>query len=393
MEPVPKMFVILGDGPAGFHSAKAIRERDAAADLLMITQESMYPYNRPMLTKALEQALPESRLLIKNKEWYRQSRVEVATQVQVTRIDLARKLVYLDDGSQVSYDRLIYALGARNSLPPIPGADLPHVFSIRSIADADALRASLPGVRQAVIIGGGVLGLEAAWSLHRAGISVDIVEFMPRIMARQLDAEASRMVSGLVESHGIRVRCAAQTEQITAQEVRLKDGTRLPCGLVIISAGVLPNSELARDAGLRTDRGVLVDAFLGTKDPDVYACGDCVQIPGVLSGIWAQAVRMGECAGANAAGERQVFQAKTAAMTLQAFDSSVIALGDNGYDSGKSYTCLRLKGEEGTAETFYFVDGRLVGVIAIGDLKRLGYFTKAVEEGRSEESVRGELGS
>lgn len=388
---MPRMFVIVGDGPAGFHAAKAIRESDEAADILMITQEDMLPYNRPMLTKALEQSLPESRLLIKNKEWYQQSRVEVDTGLRVTRIDCDNRLVYLDDGSQVSYDKLIYALGARNHRPPIEGAELPHVFSIRSIADAEALRQSLPGVRRAVIIGGGVLGLEAAWSLHRAQIDVHIVEFLPRLMARQLDEMASIKLQAHIEGFGIGLHCGASTRRITQDSVVLADGTSLPVDLVIISAGVKPNAELARDAGLAVDSGVLVNARLQTSDPDIYAAGDCVQIPGVLSGIWAQAVRMGECAGRNAAGDGQDFQAKTSAMTLQAFDTSVFAIGDNGYEQGQTYETLRLEGAQGKMETLYFKDGRLVGVIVLGDLKRIGFYTKAVEEGRSETSLRQEL--
>ncbi|NLD51468.1 MAG: NAD(P)/FAD-dependent oxidoreductase [Clostridiales bacterium] len=384
-------YLVLGGGPAAFNAAKSIREMDGAASITLVTDEGLPPYNRPLLTKALEQDLPEKRLLIKDAAWYQEQRIDLRLNTAVTGINTGAKQVSLPDGATLPYDRLIYALGARCSVPPIPGSDLPHVFTIRNLADVRALQARLPGCSHAVVIGGGVLGLEAAWSLHRAGLEVDVLEFMPRIMQRQLDEESSALLQRLVERFDVQVHLPASAAQITEHSVALADGRQLSADLVVISAGVKANIEIAQQAGIACDRGVLIDQYMRTSAPDVWACGDCAQLPGQVTGVWAQAVAMGTHAGRSAAGIQEPYEGKLTAMTLQAFETSLYALGDNGYDPGQTYTTVSPINEDTHLQRHYLVDHVLKGVIEIGDIKRLRYFTQAVQEGKTEDQVQREL--
>ncbi len=384
-------YLVLGGGPAAFNAAKAIRELDGTASVALITDEGLAPYNRPLLTKALEQDLPEKRLLIKDASWYQEQRIDLMLNTAVTQIDTKAKQVTLSDGNTLPYDKLIYALGARCSMPPIPGSDLPHVFTIRNLADALALQARLPGCRRAVVIGGGVLGLEAAWSLHRAGLEVDVLEFMPRIMQRQLDVESSALLKRLVERFQVQVHLPTSAAQITPHSVVLADGRELAADLVVISAGVKANLEVAQQAGIACDRGVLIDQYMRTSAPDVYACGDCAQMAGQVTGVWAQAVAMGMHAGRNAAGLEEAYEGRLTAMTLQAFETSLYALGDNGYNPEQHYTTTSPIDEDNHIQRHYLVDNVLKGVIEIGDIKRLRYFTNAVQEGKTEDQVRQDL--
>ena len=199
------------------------------------------------------------------------------------------------------YDKLIYALGARCFIAPIQGADAPHVVSVRNIADTEKAKSLLKPGANIVCIGGGVMGLEAAWELKQGGYRVIVLEGAPGLLPKQLDDKASAMLEGIVTSCGIDVITGAGISQITASDVKLNDGRSFAADLVIMSTGMRPNTAIAEAAGIKTENGfICVDAHMHTSAADVYACGDCVTYDGQPQAFWAQASETGRIAGADA---------------------------------------------------------------------------------------------
>ncbi len=379
-------FVILGGGPAAHFAAAAIRERNATAKIQIITAESHIPYNRPMLTKVLMQDLSGDRLAIESREWYAQREIAFAFETTVTAIDPAAKSVTTDRGS-FRYDKLIYALGARCFVVPIPGADKAHVASIRSIADCERVQDILcrRKATKAVVIGGGVMGLESGWSLCQGGIDVTVLETAPGLLPRQLDDTASSMLKEQCEKAGVHVEAGVKIAEITDDAVVLEDGTRYEAQLVIMSTGMRGNIALGQSAGL--DSGILlkIDEHCASSVPDVWVCGDASEFSGTPHGFWAQAAETGRVAGANAAGEALTFSPIGSALSINAMNTGVFALGTNGKAPGDDPARLRTvelrDPQRGNYEKYFFRNGILAGVILIGDTTKMTEMTKAMDQG------------
>jgi len=221
----------------------------------------------------------------------------------------------------------------RRPLPPVPGSDLPHTVTLRNLKDISRTLDLAKTAREAVVIGGGVLGLEAACALKQSGLQVTVLEALPHIMNRQLDGDTSTLLAGKVRAKGITLMEGVQVSSIEPDCVALKDGTRLPAQLVVFSCGVRPNVSLAEAAGAAVDRGVTVDHLMRTTLPDVYACGDCARFGSISYALWAEASDMGRTAGANPAGEELSYTATAAALTFHGMDTALYALGDCGKES------------------------------------------------------------
>ena len=375
-------YLILGGGPAGHFAAAAIRERNATAKIRIITAEDHLPYNRPMLTKVLLQDLSGDRLAIESREWYEERNIEFLFGTTVQSIDTAAKKVVCDKGTY-GYDKLIYALGARCFVAPIPGADKAHVVSVRSVADCERVQAIVKerGVKQAVVIGGGVMGLESGWELKKGGIDVTVLETAPGLLPRQLDDTASAMLKELCEKAGVRVRTGTRIVGITDDAVELDDGTRCAAQLVIMSTGMRGNTDVGRAAGMKSSILLEIDEHCATPVPDVWACGDASEFAGVPHGFWVQAAETGRVAGANAAGEALRYSSIGSALAINAMNTSIFALGTNGKD-GRPYRSVEIRdGQRGNYEKYYFYNSRLAGVILVGDTSKMAALTQAMDEG------------
>ena len=378
-------FLILGGGPGAHYAADAIRQRNASATIRIITAESHLPYNRPMLTKVLLQDLAGDRLAIESRSWYDERRIEFQFGTTVESVDTAAKKVLTDKGEFV-YDKLIYALGARCFVAPIPGSDKPHVISIRSIADCEKVQELVTkGARKAVVIGGGVMGLESGWDLKKGGLDVTVLETAPGLLPKQLDDAASAMLQASCEKAGVHVITGAKITEITDDAVVLADGTRCEAQLVIMSTGMRGNIAVGQAAGLEMGNLIRIDAHCATSAPDVWACGDCTEFNGAPQGFWSQAAETGRAAGANAAGEPVTFRPYGSALAINAMDTSIFALGTNG-KAGPGVLEADLRTVEirddqrGCYEKYFFRKSRLAGVILIGDTSKMTSMTKAIEE-------------
>ncbi len=378
-------YVILGSGAAGFYAASAIRKRDKTGSIVMVSNEQYRPYNRPMLTKSLMADLTEEQIGIQNEKWYEKQNIHLVLGKQIEAINTEAKEIVLEGGMKLTYTKLIYALGSESFIPPIPGHDKEGVAAIRRLEDTRKIDKMLPEVKNVVVIGGGVLGLEAAWELKKAKCNVTVLELAPKLMARQLDDAAGDMLKLISENQGIQIHTGVQIEEIQGDShvtgVKLASGEVLPAELVIMSCGVRANIQLAKEAGIETDRGVLVNQKMETNVSGIYACGDCAQYNNINYAIWPQAVEQGKVAGASASGDEAVYETVPAALSFHGMKTALFAAGDNGKNPNLIYKTVEFK-DMGKKQyrKYYFLNNRLCGVILIGDVSRMAELTQALEK-------------
>jgi 3-phenylpropionate/trans-cinnamate dioxygenase ferredoxin reductase subunit len=272
--------VIVGAGQAGSDLATALRQQGYTGRIILIGEETAPPYRRPPLSKAfLSGEMTEDALYLKPAATYAKQEVELRTGVRVTAIDRKAKTVTLDTGETIKYDKLALTTGGRARRLPLPGADKPNVHYVRTIEDIKRLKEQFKPSARLVIIGGGYIGLEAASVAVKKGLKVTLVEALPRLLARVTGPELSQYYDGVHRRHGVDIRLGAGVQALEGGDnvdtVILQDGTRLPADLLIVGIGLIPNTELAEQAGLEVDNGILVDLYAQTSDPDIVAAGDC----------------------------------------------------------------------------------------------------------------------
>ena len=269
------LYAILGNGAAGFNAAKAIRERDKTGGVYIISNEEYPSYNRPMLTKSLVAGLDAEQIAIQDASWYEENNVVQILGRQVTSIDTEEKEILTEDGAKFKYTKLIYALGSECFIPPITGADKPEVVAIRKLSDTQKVTELLEKTKEAVVIGGGVLGLEAAWELKKAHCKVTVLELAPRLMGRQLDAGAGEMLKSIGEGQGIAIHTGVQISAIEGEEhvtgVRPGPGPVIPAQLVIVSCGAPADIRSAKAPAAPVHRPGSGDSHMACSGPDVSA--------------------------------------------------------------------------------------------------------------------------
>jgi 3-phenylpropionate/trans-cinnamate dioxygenase ferredoxin reductase component len=280
--------VILGAGQGGFQVAASLREAGYAEAITLVGDEGL-PYQRPPLSKAyLAGKTDAAGLNLRPASYFAEHRIIHLANVTATAIDRAARRVALSDGSALAYDHLVLATGARNRRLPVPGADLPGVHQLRSLADADALKAALAEARAIAIVGAGFIGLELAGICAGRGIPVTVIEAADRPMARAVSAETAAFFTQAHAQAGIRFAFGAAVQAVEGTEgrtsaVRLGDGSTIAADLILVGIGVVPNQELAEAAGLVVGDGIRTDPFLSTSDPAISALGDCARVPSRFS--------------------------------------------------------------------------------------------------------------
>lgn len=272
--------VIVGAGQAGSDLATALRQQGYEGNIVMIGDEQALPYRRPPLSKAyLSDEMTQEQLLLKPAATYEKQNIDVRTGVAVTGIDKDAHTVTLDNGDTVKYDKLVIATGGHARRLPLPGAEKPNVHYVRTIADINHMKEQFKAGKRLVIIGGGYIGLEAASVGIKKDLNVTLVEALPRLLARVTGPELSDYYAKVHSSHGVDIRLGAGVEALeggdTVETVVLADGTRLDADLVIVGIGLIPNTELAEQAGVEVDNGIIVDLHCQSSDPDILAIGDC----------------------------------------------------------------------------------------------------------------------
>ena len=382
-----EIFLILGNGAAGISAAKAIRERNKTCNIVMVSNEDVLSYNRPMLTKSMIAKFDANQIAIHDEAWYEENKITNILSKNVLEIDTEEKVVKLEGDLKLKYDKCIYALGSESFIPPIQGHEKEGVIAIRRISDTNKINEMLPTVKNAVVIGGGVLGLEAAWELRKAKCNVTVLELAPSLMSRQLDEKSGRFLENIIKEAGLDLKLNVKIDSIEGEDsvtgIKLGDGEIIPADLVVISCGVRANVKVANESGIEVNRSIVVNEKMETNKSDIYACGDCAEFNNINYGIWPQAIEMGKVAGANATGDDLSYETVSAGLTFNGMNTSLFAIGDNGKDPNKKYKTVEFADEKKqTYEKYYFVNNRLSGVILIGDTSKLVEMTMAVEENR-----------
>ncbi len=375
-------YVIVGAGIAAVSAAQGIRETDREGSILMIGDERVPAYSRPMLTKTPLRSYELGRTIVAGGDWYREQRIDLLLGTKVLSIDNSSRLVSTTSGSYF-YKRLIYATGANAFVPPIKGKDLPEVKVLRRYEDLMAVKRLCVDTGKAVVIGGGVIGLEAAFELTRYGLDVTVLEALPMLMPRFLDEECAKALERAITSFP--VHTGVTIEEIGGkghvEYVKLADGREFPCDLVIMSTGVRADIALAQASGIRCTRSVVINEKCETSAKDIYACGDCAEY-GTNWQLWSQALEQGRVAGINAAGGSAVIGPTDSSMIINSPEVSMFSCGDVGKDPKKRYTtetddnwqpdlfAVNKKFARYFEKRFY-ADGKLTGAIIIGNLARM----------------------
>ncbi len=288
---------IIGAGQAAAQTIETLRKRGHRAQITVIGDENLLPYQRPPLSKKyLAGAMERDRLLIRHAAHYEQLGVELRLGFAATRIDRAAQRIEIADGSHVDYLRLLIATGSRPRLLPVPGAELVGVHYLRTASDVDLLRTEFVRGRHGVVIGGGYIGLEVAGTCREEGLDVTVVEAAERVMSRVVAPEVSEFYEAEHRRHGVNILCGARAAELVPRAgsspgtqrvsaVRLTDGREIPADFVLVAIGVEAADALAREAGLPCDDGILVDEYCRTADPAIWAAGDCARHPNIHFGM------------------------------------------------------------------------------------------------------------
>lgn len=377
-------FLIIGNGAAGFYAADSIRKRNKKCNITIISSEKSLTYYRPQLSDYLSTSIPDEEFYLSPEQWYTDNHISLILNSSVENINAENKKVYLSDGKDLSYDKLILANGSSNFMPPIPGRDKQGVFTLKYLSDAEKIKEYMSKSKKVVVIGGGLLGLEAAWEMKNYGLKVTVVEFVPRLLPRQLDDEGATLFKNSVDSSGVDVILGDSVEEIlgdsTVSTVKLKSGKVIETDMVLFSIGIRPNKQLAEKIGIKTDKGIIVNDKMETSFKDIYACGDVCEYNGRVYGNWPASVEMGKTAGANAAGDEAYFTDFVSSVIFSAMNAELFSCGNISPDFKKLASEDPLNK---SYEKLFFNDNKLVGGILIGDTKKSGKIMVAIQKGKT----------
>ena len=386
--------VVVGNGMAGCRAVEEVLKRDPGRyEIAIFGAEPRVNYNRIMLSPVLAGEKAFADIVINDEAWYRDNGITLHAGRAVTGLDLEGRRVLAEGGLEVGYDKLILATGSDPVRLPLPGADLAGVVTFRDLDDVEAMVAAsaTPGAR-AVVVGGGLLGLEAAYGLARRGMAATVVHLMDVLMERQLDESAGFLLRQALADRGVETVLGAQSEEIVGQNgkvagLKLKDGTILPCDLLVMAVGIRPNALLGKAAGLAVNRGLVVDDAMRTSDPAVFAVGECAehrgQCYGLVAPIWEMCRALAEALTDGAgAYEGSVLSTRLKVSGIDVFSAGRFAGGDGCED------IVFRDAARGVYKRVVIEDGRVAGAVLFGDAADGGWYFDLMKSGRDVAGIR-----
>jgi nitrite reductase (NADH) large subunit len=389
-----RRYIIVGNGVAGTTAAEKIRENDGDGEIDIFTNESVPYYTRIRLPEFLAGAVEERDLVLHGDAWYQEKGIRLHLGEGIEEIDPEKREVRNARGRRYGYDRLLLATGGYSFIPPIQGVDKEGVFALRSIADARRIKEYAKQASDVVLIGGGLLGLEAGNGLRKSGLKVRVVEFFPRLLPRQMDVPGAEMLKRQMEEMGFTFYLGVKSREIVGatkvEGLALEDGTVIPCGMIIISAGVRPNLKLARGLGLESDKGVIVNDRMETEIASVYVAGDLIQHRGRFYGIWLAAERQGEIAGINMAGGEAVYEGTVMSNRLKVVGIDLVSTGEIDVENHREAR-VQKDDEEHVYRKLIFDDGVMIGCILLGDVRGNREILEAIEKKKDITDVKEEI--
>lgn len=382
-----KKIIIIGSSASGIAAAKEIRAIDKDVSVQIITDDEYYPYYRPYLTEyiANKEIANKSNFYLNDKDWYGNNNIEILLREKVVAINSSEKKIITESGLLYNYDKLIIAIGSRPFVPFDGALKKKNVFAIRTYNDAREVFDYSSTIKKAIVIGGGLLGLEAASSLVSKGIRVTIIELADRILPQFLDDESSLYIEKEIKKQGVEILLGKKVKEIIGSDiatgVALESAEIISADMILISIGIRSNIELARKSGIAVDRAVIVNSKMETSVQDIYACGDVSQFKETCVALWMPALKMGKVAGANAAGKEVEYKYDIYPAVLNSFGLRLYSygsIGTDGTDVYKEKTVIDHTNKK--YKKLFFENGVLCGFILINDMLQVQKLSKAVQE-------------
>ncbi|MBE9477920.1 MAG: NAD(P)/FAD-dependent oxidoreductase [Chloroflexi bacterium] len=377
-------YLIIGNSAGGIGAAEAIREVDKTGSLLVISDEPYPAYSRPLISEYLAGGCPWERMLYRPADFYEMNNIQTFLSTKVEHLDIAEHTVELEDGQKIAWEKLLLATGGLPIVPQIEGIGRRGVFTFTTLDDAKAIDKFLTGTSRAVVIGGGLIGVSVTEALVKRGARVTVVEMKERILNTMLDEETSALEEAALRRAGVNIVTGHTVVEIngdssptaTVSSVTLDDGSQTPCNLVVVAIGVRPRTELVLDTGIKTNRGLIVNHYMATSCPHIYACGDAAEAydfiynENRLTPIWPNAYLGGRVVGSNMAGILTEYSGGTAMNSLKYFGVDIVSAGMV-TPADDSYQVVSQKNGN-TSHKVVLKDGLVMGMVFAGNIEKSG---------------------
>lgn len=376
--------VIIGNGISGIIFSKTLRELDKKIQIDVFAKEKYHYYPRPNLIEFLAGKIPYERIFAFSEDWYREKNINIQLNKTIKKILPDLQEIELHNGQREKYDKLLFASGSHSFIPPFKGVDKRGVFSLRTIDDAFKILEYLESHRKVIVIGGGVLGLEIARALKSRGAEVEVVEFFDYLLGRQLDFQGASILKDQIEMVGIKVHLGMATEEVFGNNevkgLRFKGGEELETDMTVIAAGVRPNINIAKEAGLETERGLVVNDYLQTSESLIYGAGDILQHKGRMYGIIPACFDQARTAAYNIFGQKKKYEGTIPSNTLKVVGLSVTSIGLVNPEEGKCEEFRKEIRQEGIYKKIVVQEGTIIGAIWMGTKKGIDRINRAISQ-------------
>lgn len=384
--------IIVGNGLGGTIAAKTLREMDSSVEIDVFADEKYHYYPRPNLIEFIAGNLPLEKIFAFSEEWYNQQKIKVHLQKPVKKIMPDSQEIEIEDGRKEKYDALLLTTGSFPSIPPFKGVEKRGVFTLRTLADALEILEFLKNHKKVTVIGGGLLGLEIARAISSRRAEVDVVEFFDRLLPRQVDEQGSSILKAQIEKMGMNVHLGLATEEIFGQDevkgLRFKGGNDLEADIAIVAAGIRPDIRIAKEAGLETARGLVVDDYLQSSHSKIFAAGDVLQHKGKIYGIIPASFAQAQVAAANIMGQNKKYEGTIPWNTLKVAGLYVTSIGLINPENDTQEEIGVEKREEGVYKKIIIDKGIIVGAVWIGTKEGIDSISRAVTQRKNVEKWR-----
>ena len=381
-------YVIIGGSAAGLNCAETIRSKDKTGDITVISDEELPLYSRCLISYYLSGEVEEKDLNFKPKDFFEKHNIKSMTGIRAEKIHEKEKKVMLDSGEEIDYDRLLIATGGSSKMPPIKGADKKGVFMMRTFDDIRAIESELKKTKTAAVLGGGLIGMRAAYALKSAGKNVVVVVRSNRVLSQMLDEGAAGIVRKLMEENGIRILTETDTTEILGDKnvtgLELDTGEVIKCEMVVVGKGVNPNIEITEGTAVRTDWGIIVDEHLQTDSPGIYAAGDVALTGDVSTGeqtvnaLWPCAVEQGIITGLNMTGNERIYDGSLSMNSLVFYDIPIISMGITRPKSKDFEVLIKENKNRNLYKKIVLKDDRIVGLVLVNSVEQAGVYCKLI---------------
>jgi NAD(P)H-nitrite reductase large subunit len=387
-----KQFVIIGNSAAGIACVEAIRKRDRDAKITVISDEDYPSYCRCLISYYLAGEVKEEKILYRPQDFYKENNIELVLNKKVTRVDPKKNRIICEDKTQFTYDSLLVATGSRAKFPDIKGIKKNGVFGFRTIKDAKVIAGLLPVTKTVCVLGGGLIGLKAAYALRKRNIEVKVIIKSKQVLSQMLDSPAASFVQRRLEENAIDIITGCDISEVIGngdiKAVKLDSGKAFGCSLIIVAKGVAANTELVKDSGLKINAGIIADNLMQTNISNIYTAGDvCESFDLTMGGLaqnalWPLAVEQGRIAGANMAGEKLSYEGSLGMNSIELFGLALVSLGiykikegDTNFQEFKS--CDE---KAGLYKKIILKDNVIVGAVLVGDIRPSGILLRLIRE-------------